>query len=99
MRSLNDSTDVTRLFAPTQLGHLELRNSFVMAPMTRSRSPQSTPTAEVAEYYRRRAAGGVALLITEGVLVDHISPGHHNRSQAGLQDSGRLERSGRCGTS
>lgn len=78
MRSLNDSTDVTRLFAPTQLGHLELRNSFVMAPMTRSRSPQSTPTAEVAEYYRRRAAGGVALLITEGVLVDHISAGHHD---------------------
>ena len=68
--------EVTQLFEPTRLGALELRNVFVMAPMTRSRSPRSTPTAEVAEYYRRRAAGGVGLLVTEGVLVDHPSAGH-----------------------
>src|SRR5690606_35964932 len=73
---VDDPTAVGQLFEPTVVGPLTLRNSFVMAPMTRSRSPQATPTAEVVEYYRRRAAGGVGLIITEGVLVDHPSAGH-----------------------
>jgi len=42
-----------------------------MAPMTRSRSPQGVPGTDVAAYYRRRAEGGVALIITEGTYVDH----------------------------
>ncbi len=43
-----------------------------MAPMTRSQSPGGIPTAEVASYYRERAEGGVALIITEGTVVDHV---------------------------
>ncbi len=50
---------------------MPLPNRFVMAPMTRKQSPGGVPTATVGEYYRRRAAGGVGLLITEGALVDH----------------------------
>lgn len=34
--------------------------------MTRGFSPGGTPTAQVAAYYRRRASGGVGLVITEG---------------------------------
>jgi 2,4-dienoyl-CoA reductase-like NADH-dependent reductase (Old Yellow Enzyme family) len=48
---------------------LTLRNRFVMAPMTRENSPGGIPNAENVEYYRRRAAGGVGLIITEGTLV------------------------------
>lgn len=40
-----------------------------MAPMTRQASPHGVPGADVAEYYRRRAAGGVGLIITEGVRL------------------------------
>lgn len=47
-----------------------------MAPMTRGRSPGGVPTDEVAAYYERRALGGVGLIITEGIYVDHASAGH-----------------------
>lgn len=41
-----------------------------MAPMTRERAPDGVPTREVADYYARRAAGGTALIITEGAPPD-----------------------------
>lgn len=59
------------LFQPFHLGNLQLPNRIVMAPMTRSFSPGGVPTAQVVEYYRRRAAGGVGLIITEGTTVGH----------------------------
>ncbi len=61
------------LFQPFTLQHLQLKNRVVMAPMTRSFSPGGVPTAEVAEYYRRRAANDVGLIITEGTVVGHAS--------------------------
>jgi 2,4-dienoyl-CoA reductase-like NADH-dependent reductase (Old Yellow Enzyme family) len=60
---------------PFSLGSLALRNRIVMAPMTRQFSPGGVPGPDVAEYYARRAAGGVGLLITEGTYVDHPSAG------------------------
>lgn len=68
--------EVPSLLEPAAVAGLTLRNRFVMAPMTRARSPQGVPTAEVADYYRRRAEGGVGLIITEGTLIDHPSAGH-----------------------
>lgn len=59
------------LFQPFDLGNLHLENRIVMAPMTRNFSPDSTPTDEVASYYRRRAEGGTGLIITEGTAVNH----------------------------
>ena len=50
---------------------MPLKNRLVMAPMTRSRAEGGVPTDAMAEYYRRRAAGGIGLIISEGVLVDH----------------------------
>ncbi len=43
----------------------------MMAPMTRSFSPGGVPGDNVAQYYRRRAEGGVGLIVTEGVGIDH----------------------------
>lgn len=61
------------LFAPFEYKSLRLRNRVAMAPMTRSFSPRSVPGADVAAYYRRRAEGGVGLLITEGTTVEHAA--------------------------
>ncbi|TXR38565.1 NADH:flavin oxidoreductase [Ectopseudomonas mendocina] len=59
------------LFTPFQLGNLALPTRVVMAPMTRSFSPGGVPNAQVVEYYRRRAAAGVGLIVTEGTTVNH----------------------------
>jgi 2,4-dienoyl-CoA reductase-like NADH-dependent reductase (Old Yellow Enzyme family) len=70
---LNRSTEA--LFRPFQLKGLTLPNRIVMAPMTRSHSPEGVPGEDVAAYYRRRAEGGVGLIMTEGTLVDHPAAG------------------------
>lgn len=62
---------VAPLFTPFQLRGVPLQNRFVMAPMTRSKSPDGLPTEDVVAYYRRRAEHGVGLIITEGTTVDH----------------------------
>lgn len=58
------------MFRSFQHKSLSLPNRDVMAPMTRSKSPDGTPGEDVATYYRRRAEGGVGLIITEGTTVD-----------------------------
>ncbi|MDG0969824.1 MAG: NADH:flavin oxidoreductase [Porticoccaceae bacterium] len=60
------------LFQPFQLGTLSLKNRIVMAPMTRNFSPNDNiPGNNVVEYYRRRAKGGVGLIVTEGTCIGH----------------------------
>jgi len=65
------STDV--LFEPFRLKGLSLPNRIVMAPMTRSKSPDQIPNDTVAAYYRARAEGGVGLILTEGTSPEHKS--------------------------
>lgn len=57
------------LLKPFELKSLLLKNRIVMAPMTRRFSPGGIPGPDVAEYYRRRAAGDVGLIITEGTTI------------------------------
>jgi 2,4-dienoyl-CoA reductase-like NADH-dependent reductase (Old Yellow Enzyme family) len=59
------------LFTPFTSPKLQLKNRWVMAPMTRMRSPDGIPGQDVADYYRRRAENEVGLIITEGTLVNH----------------------------
>ncbi|WP_067510196.1 NADH:flavin oxidoreductase [Actinoplanes sp. TFC3] len=61
------------LLAPFRLGKLPLRNRVVMAPMTREASRDGVPTKSMIDYYARRAAGGVGLIITEGTTVPHVA--------------------------
>ncbi|NHK29064.1 NADH:flavin oxidoreductase [Parvularcula flava] len=65
---MSDSLDV--LFRPLSIGPLELKNRFVMAPMTRNKAPNGVPGQPNAEYYRRRAAGDVGLILSEGTVID-----------------------------
>lgn len=66
-------SDNNILFQPLDLANLQLKNRIVMAPMTRNFSPDNIPGDETVDYYRRRAAGGAGLIITEGTCVDHIA--------------------------
>ncbi|NMT62668.1 NADH:flavin oxidoreductase [Marinobacter orientalis] len=65
------SMNLGPLFEPFDIHNLTLRNRVAMAPMTRNFSPGNAPGQEVVDYYRRRAEGGVGLLITEGTTVNH----------------------------
>ncbi|WP_037164239.1 NADH:flavin oxidoreductase [Rhodococcoides fascians] len=67
------------LFTPFETKSLKLRNRFAMAPMTRAFSPGGVPRENVAEYYRRRAAGGTSLIITEGTLIPDPAAGPDTR--------------------
>ena len=62
----SNTSNVNVLFRPFPFGKVTLPNRIVMAPMTRGKSPGNVPGADVAAYYRRRAEGGVGLIITVG---------------------------------
>ena len=64
------------LFTPLAVRSLTVPNRFAMAPMTRQASPDGVPGPDVAEYYRRRAAGGVGLVITEGIRLPDPAAGY-----------------------
>ncbi len=53
-----------KLFTPTKVGGIELKNHIVMAPMTRCRAIGNIPNDLMAKYYQQRATAG--LIITEG---------------------------------
>jgi 2,4-dienoyl-CoA reductase-like NADH-dependent reductase (Old Yellow Enzyme family) len=67
--------DPALLFEPLTIGTLDLPNRIVMAPMTRNMSPGGVPDAAVAAYYRRRAEGGIGLIVTEGTYVPQPGAG------------------------
>lgn len=60
-----------KLFEPVQIGGLPLKNRVIMSPMTRTMAQAGVPGEANAEYYRKRAAGGAGLIITEGTWVPH----------------------------
>lgn len=67
---------IDHLFQPFTVRSLTVPNRFAMAPMTRQASPGGVPGPDVAEYYRKRAAGGVGLIITEGVRLPDPAAGY-----------------------
>ncbi|WP_213982308.1 NADH:flavin oxidoreductase [Sphingomonas sp. dw_22] len=73
----SSSTDI--LFRPFRLKSLELDNRIVMAPMTRTFAPEGVPGTANAAYYRRRAEGGVGLILSEGTVIDRPASRNHPR--------------------
>lgn len=77
------------LLQPIQVGAWHLRNRIVMAPMTRCFADARTGVVgpDVVEYYRKRAAVGVGLIISEGIIIDPRGkgtigvPGLYNEEQ------------------
>lgn len=63
-----------RLLDRYRLGPLTLPNRVLMAPMTRSRAPETVQGAVNARYYAQRAGAG--LIITEGTQVSVLGQGY-----------------------
>ncbi|WP_040810262.1 oxidoreductase [Nocardia concava] len=87
--ALEEDLDLSALFTPSAIGTLRLRNRFAMAPLSRYVARRGIPAAELGEFYRRRAAGGVGLIISEGIAVgdcaEAAGPG-----VAGIRDAGAV---------
>ena len=58
------------LFQPFACKSLKVPNRFAMAPMSRYFAPGGVLPEEGADYYGRRAEGGIGMIITEGVGID-----------------------------
>ena len=74
------------LFAPLQVGPLELPNRIWMAPLTRCRAEDGhVPGALMAQYYAQRASAGLivaeATMVMEGNSAFWHEPGIHNDAQ------------------
>lgn len=73
------------LFTPYDLAGISLANRIVMAPMTRTRTPDNVPDELTALYYAQRASAG--LIITEGMPISVegrgylYTPGLYNDEQ------------------
>ncbi len=65
---------MAKLFQPTQIGDIALKNHIVMAPLTRNRSPGAIPNDVNVEYYSQRASAG--LIITEATAITHQGQGY-----------------------
>ncbi|RCS24053.1 alkene reductase [Phyllobacterium salinisoli] len=65
---------MTTLFDPIKAGDLQLANRIAMAPLTRNRSPNATPTEMSTTYYSQRATAG--LLISEGTAITQQGQGY-----------------------
>ena len=65
------------LLTPLASPFLEARNRTVMSAMTRGFADHDhCATAEIADYYRRRAEGGAGLILTEGVVIHPTADGY-----------------------
>lgn len=59
------------LFNPGKIGHLQLKNRIVMAPMASNYANiNGEVTDTLVDYYRERAQGGVGLIIVEAACID-----------------------------
>ncbi|MCQ4139184.1 NADH:flavin oxidoreductase [Chryseobacterium sp. EO14] len=58
------------LFQPFKYKNLGLKNRIVMAPMTRAQSDNGVPTQQITDYYARRAASDVGLILSEGTVIN-----------------------------
>ncbi|MGE1129550.1 alkene reductase [Bacillus wiedmannii] len=73
-----ENIEETKLFDSIQIGSWSLRNRIAMAPMTRCFANHETGivSTDVVEYYRKRAADGVGLIITEGIVISPRAKGN-----------------------
>jgi dimethylglycine catabolism A len=67
------------LSQPGQIGSLKLKNRVLMAPMgTNYSTTDGFSTERDCKYYAERAKGGVAMIMTEAMIVTEAARSHHN---------------------
>lgn len=75
------------LLTPLASPHFEARNRTVMSAMTRGfADADHCATPEIADYYRRRAEGGVGLILTEGVVIHPTADGYKDVPRIATQN-------------
>lgn len=82
-------TQLKLLLNPTKVGAWELKTRTAMAPMTRCFADPETAEVgpHIVEYYRKRAADGIGVIISEGTIVSPRgkgyagTPGIYNQDQ------------------
>ena len=67
------------LFSPLSVGGMELRNRLVMTGHTTGMASDHMPGEQLRAYYRERARGGVAMIISEASSV-HPTAAHMNQT-------------------
>ncbi|KAK7035738.1 Artemisinic aldehyde Delta(11(13)) reductase [Favolaschia claudopus] len=60
---------MSALFTPLKLGSVTIQNRIGMSALTRNRSSDTVPNEIMQKYYVQRAAGGIGLIVSEGVLI------------------------------
>jgi len=65
------------LFQPFSIKSLNLKNRFVLAPISRYTSINETPTEKLVIFHRRRAESGIGLSITGGTTIDRPAANNH----------------------
>ena len=67
-----------KLYQPVMINKLELKNRLVMAPMSIGHTVNGAVTDDVVELYKRRAQGGVGLIIFANMQWDKVrfNPNH-----------------------
>ncbi len=68
---MSNTLQFPKLFEPTRIGQMELKNRIVMPPMgTNMATPDGHVTERITSYYEQRAKGGVGLVIVETTCID-----------------------------
>jgi 2,4-dienoyl-CoA reductase-like NADH-dependent reductase (Old Yellow Enzyme family)/thioredoxin reductase len=68
-----DNPHYPALFSPIEIGGVQLRNRIMHAAIVTQYVRNSAPTEQLLNYYRARAAGGAAALITEPIAMTQYS--------------------------
>ncbi len=72
------STSHDVLFRPFTCKSMTIKNRIVMAPMTRGFAQDGLPGETHVDYYRRRAEGGIGLILSEGTVIDRPNARNEN---------------------
>ena len=80
--------NISPLFQPVSIGHLTLKNRFVMAPMSVHMTEDGSVTDKEVAFIEKRAAGGAAMLILGSLC---IRPDGNFGGQLFIEDDSRIE--------
>ena len=83
----SSSSSSSKAFEPVRVGRWDLPQRFVMAPLTRNRSPETVPTELNATYYGQRAGAG--LIVSEGTQPSAVGQGYPGTPGIHSADAGR----------
>lgn len=61
-----------KLYTPVKINQLELKNRVVMSPMSIGHTVEGFIMDDVVEFYRRRAMGGVGLIVFANMQWDKV---------------------------